>query len=261
MHADCVAFGNIHTRLPLTLPASSHYSTDRSVSYLFLAMASKPAPRPEARWTRRKDARPAELLSAALDIFVERGYAATRLDEVAGRAGVSKGTLYLYYESKADLFKAVIRGGLVPAIERGERLVDEHSGTMAELLEKVIFGWWQEVGTSQLGGIPKLMFAEAKNFPDLAQFYYQEVISRGYRLVQRLLDEGTRRGEFVAVDPEYGTRLILAPLVFLLLWRHSFDICESRHLDPEKYLSTHLRMTLDGLRHRAAPADARGSAR
>lgn len=246
----------------MTLEAVSHYSTDQSVSYWFRRpVPVRSAPRPEARWTRRKDARPAELLAAALDIFVEKGYAATRLDDVASRAGVSKGTLYLYYESKAELFKAVIRGGLVPAIERGERLVDEHSGTMAELLEKVIFGWWQEVGTSQLGGIPKLMFAEAKNFPDLAQFYYTEVISRGYRLVRRLLDEGIARGEFVSIDAEYGTRLVLAPLVFLLLWRHSFDVCDSQHLDPETYLSTHMHITLDGLRHRAGPAAARGRTR
>lgn len=213
-------------------------------------MPTKLAPRAEGRWTRRKDARPAELLAAALDLFVEKGYAATRLDDVASRAGVSKGTLYLYYESKEELFKAVIRGGLVPAIERGERLVEEHTGTMAELLEKILFGWWQQVGTSQIGGIPKLMFAEAKNFPDLAQFYYQEVISRGYRLVKRLLEEGFARKEFDEVDPEYGTRLLLAPLVFLLLWRHSFDICESQHLDPDKYLSTHLRIALHGLTRR-----------
>lgn len=216
--------------------------------------------RSEARWTRRKDARPAELLAAALDLFVERGYAATRLDDVARRAGVSKGTLYLYYESKEELFKAVIRGGLVPAIQRGEKLVDEHQGTMAELLEKIILGWWQEVGNSQLGGIPKLMFAEAKNFPDLARFYYEEVIRRGYQLVTRVLEEGHRRGEFIAVDLEHGTRLVLAPLVFLLLWRHSFDICDHQRLDPELYLGLHMRLVLDGLHQRTTPVP-RGPAR
>lgn len=202
------------------------------------------------RWARRKDARPAELLAAALDIFVEKGYAATRLDDVAKRAGVSKGTLYLYYDGKESLFKAVIRGGLIPAIERGEKELDEHTGTMAELLEKIIFGWWESVGTSQLGGIPKLMFAEAKNFPDLADFYYKEVISRGYGLVQRVLTEGRARGEFVEVDPVYGTRLVLAPLVFLLLWRHSFSICEREPIDPVKYLGIHLGLVLNGLRTR-----------
>lgn len=208
------------------------------------------------RWTRRKEARPAELLAAALDIFVEKGYAATRLDDVAARAGVSKGTLYLYYDSKESLFKAVIRGGLVPAIQRGEKVFEEHSGPMTELLEKIIFGWWEEVGTSQLGGIPKLMFAEAKNFPELADFYYTEVISRGYGLVRKVLEAGRDRGEFIAIDPEYGTRLVLAPLVFLLLWRHSFSMCERQPIDPEKYLGIHMRLAIDGLRARPAAGAA-----
>lgn len=216
-----------------------------------------PQPRQEGRWTRRKDARPAELLAAALDLFVDRGFAATRLDDVARRAGVSKGTLYLYFESKEELFKAVIRGGLVPAIERGERMVDEHTGSLAELLEKIILGWWQEVGNSQLGGIPKLMFAEAKNFPELARFYYQEVISRGYRLLGRVLDEGQRRGEFALVETDHATRIVLAPLVFLLLWRHSFDVCDARRIDPETYLRLHMSLILDGLRVRTkVPAKA-----
>ena len=88
-----------------------------------------PQPKQDRRWTRRKEARPAELMSAALDLFVERGFAATRHDEVAARAGVSKGTLYLYFSSKEELFKAVIRSGIVPLIERGERLLDEHHGS------------------------------------------------------------------------------------------------------------------------------------
>lgn len=204
----------------------------------------------ETRWTRRKNARPAELLAAALELFVQRGYAATRLDDVASQAGVSKGTLYLYYASKEELFKAVVRTGLVPAIERGEKLVDEHEGSAAMLLEKIVFGWWDEVGNTPLGGIPKLMFSEAGNFPELAKFYYEEVISRGYRLVQSVLESGMRRGEFLPLDPEYGTRLMLAPLVMLLLWRHSFDICDSHRVDPERYLRQHLQMSLDGLRAR-----------
>ncbi len=206
-----------------------------------------PSLKSEARWTRRKEARPAELLSAALDQFVERGYAATRLDDVARLAGVSKGTLYLYYDSKEALFKAVIRGGLIPLIQRGEKTFEEHQGSMADLLERIVLGWWAEVGESRLGGIPKLMFAEAKNFPELAAFYYQEVISRGYGLVQRVLEAGVARGEFRPLEPVYVTRLVLAPLVFLLLWRHSFSACDPEQIDPVRYLRTHLAMTIEGI--------------
>lgn len=221
-----------------------------------------PVSRPETRWTRRKDARPAELLSAALDLFVERGYAATRLDDVARRAGVSKGTLYLYFESKEELFKAVIRGGLVPAIQRNERVVEDHTGTMAALLETIVDNWWQDIGNSRLGGIPKLMFAEARNFPELAQFYHREVISRGYKLVGEVLEQGQRRGEFPVMDIGHASRIVMAPLVFLLLWRHSFDGCDGTRIDPDAYLRLHLRIVLDGLRSRphAEPSTAVRSA-
>ncbi len=204
-------------------------------------------PKQDRRWTRRKEARPAELMSAALDLFVERGFAATRLDEVAARAGVSKGTLYLYFSSKEELFKAVIRSGIVPMIERGERLLDEHHGTSFELLREIIFSWWASVGTTKLGGIPKLMFSECRNFPEIGKFYYEEVISRGHLLVQTVLERGMESGEFRQMDANYAMRVILAPLVYLLLWRHSFDFCDSKRVDPEKYLDQHLDMIVNGL--------------
>ena len=206
-----------------------------------------PQPKQDRRWTRRKEARPAELMSAALDLFVERGFAATRLDEVAARAGVSKGTLYLYFSSKEELFKAVIRSGIVPLIERGERLLNDHRGTSAELLREIVFNWWASVGTTQLGGIPKLMFSECRNFPEIGKFYYEEVISRGHLLVQSVLERGMKSGEFRPMDANYAMRMILAPLVYLLLWRHSFDFCDSKRVDPEKYLDQHLDMVVNGL--------------
>lgn len=204
-------------------------------------------PRHDRRWARRKEARPAELLTAALDLFVERGFAATRLDEVAASAGVSKGTLYLYFPSKEELFKAVVRSGMVPLIERGERQLEEHKGSATDLLRQIVLGWWSSVGDSKLGGVPKLMFSECRNFPEIAKFYYDEVISRGHRLVQSVLDRGIESGEFRVLDSNYTTRLVLAPLVFLLLWRHSFDICDSKQIDPQRYLEQHLDMVVNGL--------------
>lgn len=209
-------------------------------------------PKQDRRWTRRKEARPAELMAAALDIFVERGFAATRLDEVAARAGVSKGTLYLYFSSKEELFKAVIRSGIVPIIERSERQLMEHRGSASELLRQILLGWWSSVGDTKLGGIPKLVFSECRNFPEIGKFYYDEVISRGHRLVQTVLEQGMRSGELREMDAGYATRLLVAPLVFLLLWRHSFDICDSKHIDPQRYLEQHLDIVINGLvpRHR-----------
>lgn len=204
-------------------------------------------PRQNGRWTRRKEARPAELMAAALDIFVDRGFAATRLDEVASRAGVSKGTLYLYFSSKEELFKSVIRSGIVPLIERGERQLVEHKGPSTDLLRRIVMDWWSAVGDTSLGGIPKLMFSECRNFPEIGKFYYDEVISRGHRLVQTVLERGMRTGELRQMDAPYATRLVLAPLVFLLLWRHSFDIFDSKQLDPQEYLEQHIDIVIHGL--------------
>lgn len=197
-------------------------------------------------------------MSAALDLFVERGFAATRLDEVAARAGVSKGTLYLYFSSKEELFKAVIRSGIVPLIEHGERLLDEHRGTSSQLLREIMFNWWEAVGATKLGGIPKLMFSECRNFPEIGKFYYDEVISRGHLLVQTVLERGMKSGEFRSMDANYAMRMILAPLTYLLLWRHSFDFCDSKRVDPERYLDQHLDMVVNGLRpdERQAALDA-----
>jgi AcrR family transcriptional regulator len=219
------------------------------------------ARKPDRRWTRRKEARPAELMAAALDLFVEKGFAATRLDDVAARAGVSKGTLYLYFSSKEDLFKAVIRSGIVPLIERGERQFEAHKGRAGDLLRQIMFGWWSSVGDTKLGGIPKLMFSECRNFPEIAKFYYEEVITRSFRLVEGVLEQGMRAGEFRSVDANYATRLLLAPMVYLLLWRHSFDICDSRHVDPERYMQQHLDMVINGLTPRGKDWRAEGPAR
>lgn len=205
------------------------------------------APKAETRWTRRKDARPAELLASALELFVERGYAATRLDDVARRAGVSKGTLYLYFSSKEELFKAVIREGLVPSLIEGERLVESHTGSAQDLIRNLIKTWWRLIGATPFGGIPKLMVAEAGNFPELAKFYYDEVISRGRKVMGKALRRGVDSGEFRELDVEILVRLFLAPPMLMAIYRYSFDLCDQPHVEPDLYLDMHVDMFLNGL--------------
>jgi AcrR family transcriptional regulator len=202
----------------------------------------------EARWTRRKDARPAELLASALDLFVERGYAGTRLDDVARRAGVSKGTLYLYYSSKEELFKAVIREGLVPVYEQGERMVDAHTGSAEELIRNLLREWWEMVGATTLGGIPKLMIAESGNFPEITRYYFDEVVSRGRKLVARAVQRGVEAGEFRDLPVDQIVRLMLAPVMLMAIWRYSFEFCDTARLDPDSYLTLHVDVLLNGLR-------------
>jgi AcrR family transcriptional regulator len=212
-----------------------------------------PEKKPQPRWARRKDARPEEIIAAALELFVERGFAATRLDDVAARAGVSKGTLYLYFENKEDLFKAVVRGNMLPVLQHGETLVENFAGSSGELLQQLVRGWWELTGSTKIAGLPKLVIAEAGNFPDLAKFYYDEVILRAHTMFRRVLQRGTNAGEFRVVDVDHMVHVALAPLVMLAVWRHSFACCEHEQLQPERYLDTYLDMLLHSLRLPRAP--------
>jgi AcrR family transcriptional regulator len=208
-----------------------------------------PEKKPQPRWARRKDARPEEIITAALDLFVERGFASTRLDDVAARAGVSKGTLYLYFESKEDLFKAVVRGNILPVLQHGEALMERFPGSSAELIGQLVRGWLERTKSTKIAGIPKLVIAEAGNFPDLAKFYYEEVILRAHSMFRRVLLRGIEAGEFRQVDVDHMVHVALAPLVMLSVWRYSFACCEQEALKQERYLDSYLDMLLHSLRN------------
>ena len=196
------------------------------------------------RWERRKDARPQELLDAALDHFVARGFAATRLDDVAKSAGVSKGTLYLYFCSKEELFKAVVRESIVPLLGEAEGVIEQFAGSSEDLFKLVMTTWWENVGASKLSGLPKLMTAEAGNFPELAKFYQEEVVDRGEKLVATMLKRGIARGEIREMDLELAPRILVSPMIMMMMWKHSNGVCQ---VDPEKlgsYLDFYIDMAL-----------------
>ena len=207
-------------------------------------MHATPAPR-----KRRKEARPSELLEAALGLFVEKGFATTRLEDVAARAGVSKGTLYLYYENKEALFKAVIQEGIIPVIAENEAIAAKHSGCSFELLDIMLENWWSKIGQTAFAGVPKLMVAEAGNFPELAGFYYENVISRGRALVGSALRRGMASGEFRSMDVETTVDVVIAPILMLLIWRYSMSCCQTDESDPQTYLRIHMDLLRQGLRN------------
>jgi AcrR family transcriptional regulator len=214
-------------------------------------------PKTKPRWERRKDARPQELLAAALDLFVERGYAAARLDDVAARAGVSKGTLYLYFENKEELFKAVVRENLVSALAEAEDQIERSSSNSRDLLRAFILSWWERVGATKLSGISKLMMAESGNFPDVARFYHEEVISRCNALIVGILERGIDRGEFRAVDTINANLVIVAPIVMLMMWKHSFHSCRLEPISANDYLNCYLDLLINGLQARDLPSQDR----
>ncbi len=201
----------------------------------------------EPRWERRKDARPGEVRSAALDLFVERGFSATRLEDVAKRAGVSKGTLYLYFDSKEDLFKAVIREGIVSRIEEAEVKLAAYTGTSRALLAELMHDWWTKIGSTKLGGITKLMMSESGNFPELAKFYHDEVVQRGIGLFAMVIQRGMASGEFRDVPLNLTSRIACAPVIMLMLWRNSFDLCGINEIDPDAFIDAHTDMLIRSL--------------
>jgi AcrR family transcriptional regulator len=210
----------------------------------------------EKRWTRRKDARPAEIVAAALDCFAERGFAGTRLDDVAARAGVTKGTVYLYFPNKEELFKAVVREALLPHLDR---VMGGLEGTLEDPRERIrqVFAFFaREVLGTPLAVIPKLVVAEAGNFPEIARFYLHEVIGRGRAFLADAIRRGVELGHFRPVDPDHAFFSLVAPLLIAALWQNSLGPHDDRTLDGAAMIRQHLDIVFRGLAPEA-PAPGR----
>jgi AcrR family transcriptional regulator len=199
-----------------------------------------------ARWTRRKEARPAEILDAAVAIFAERGFAAARMEDIARRAGVTKGTIYLYFSSKEDVFKSLVRESIVPTIAATTAFASEFEGSSRELLRMTLTAIGTFLRTSDRAVLPKIIISEAGNFPELARFYREEVIDKGLGLIGGIVARGVARGEFRAMSADHAARLAIMPLLFIALWRTSFGKF-SEPYDFEGYVETHVETLLRGL--------------
>lgn len=225
--------------------------TNPSVINFFVSASPSlpPAPaEPTGKRSRRKHERPGELLQAALDLFVEKGYAATRVDDVAARAGVSKGTLFLYFASKQELFKAVVRDSIAGRFAEWSEELDSYCAPSSDLLRYCFNSWWERIGNTKASGITKLMLSEAGNFPELAQFYHQEVVLPGHELIRRILQRGVERGEFRPMDLDLAVHCVIAPMMFLMIWKHSLGGCLPQDgFVPEQFIAAQVDTLLHGL--------------
>lgn len=203
-------------------------------------MPHAPTPRPctpAPRRERRKDARPGELLEAALELFVDKGFAATRMEEVAARAGVSKGTVFLYFPSKVELFKAVVRHNISGRFQEWSDRFQGFDGSSAELLRHAMLSWWERVGATRASGISKLMISEGAHFPEIAEFFHQEVVQPGHAILGRVIQRGIERGEFRPVHIGHAVQGLVSSLLFLALARHAGGVRPPQTVDPVAYLS------------------------
>lgn len=199
------------------------------------------------RWRRRKDARPQEILEAALLVFAEKGFAAARMEDIALRAQVSKGTIYLYFESKEAVFRELVREMLVPRLTEAALVAREHQGPVAPLLAHVLRTIGTFVSTSDRVVLPKMVIAEAGNFPDLARIYREELVERGIALFGSIIEAGIERGEFRPIAIEHAVRLCVAPLLLIIVWRTTFAPLEAHPYDYLGLIETHITTLLKGL--------------
>lgn len=195
---------------------------------------------------RRKEARPGEILAAASALFTEKGFAATRMDDVAQRAGVSKGTLYLYFPSKEELFKALVRTAIVPSVDRFAALVPAFPGSAADLIRLIVTTVGTITRDPAIGAVPKVLVGEAGNFPDIAKFYADEVIGRALGVLAAIIDRGVASGEFRPMVGKDAAPLVIAPLLLMAVWRHSFLPVRPDLMDPDAVLANHLETLLRG---------------
>ena len=204
-------------------------------------------------FTRRKEDRPGEILKAAMKEFSVNGFAATRLDDVASRAGICKGTIYLYFNSKEELFEAVVRDRIIPYFERMEEIELHSSGKASDILREQLQIIHKELVSTDTRYIPKLMIGEGNRFPKLAGFYFREIITRIHKLLRTVIKRGVDAGEFRPEALNWNPQALLSPALSAAMWRVVFDQFDP--LDTEAMMNTHIDMLLHALKKDTATPD------
>ncbi len=195
----------------------------------------------EPRYRRRKEDRPREITQAAFEAFAEKGYAATRVEEVAKRAGVSKGLMYLYFRTKEELFKSVIRSMVVERVDVLIGLVEQSDLSSEEFLRGPMLEFMQRVPGSPIAIVIRLLLAEGARHPDLVDFYFENVVERGLSAITAFIERGIERGEFRRTAVADVPQLVLAPMMLSMIWRLLFT---TRSLDTDKLIATQVDMLI-----------------
>ncbi|MCW8825350.1 MAG: TetR/AcrR family transcriptional regulator [Gammaproteobacteria bacterium] len=204
----------------------------------------------ELRWQRRKESRPGEIIEAAFDLFAERGFSATRMDEIAHRAGISKGSLYNYFKSKEAIFEAVVTEDIIPIIDQVEQEIASNEDSSEDLIRCFILGMTAHTQGTRLDIIPKLIVSESGNFPDLTKFFVDQVTKRVRHLLEGMIKKGIVQKEFIECDPQVTARLLLAPIFQAQIWKYSLKLYDDQY-DHELYINTHLKIFLHGIKRSA----------
>ena len=201
---------------------------------------------PAPRFQRRKEDRPAEITEAAMQTFADKGYAATRVEDVARRAGVSKGLLYLYFRTKEELFKAVIRNFVSPRLDALTGSIEATELSAEEFLRGPFLDFAKSLPASPARKLVRLMVAEGPRHPDLIRWYWENVVSRGIDAIRSIIDRGVREGEFKSTALNDFPHLLVAPIVFSILWKQLFEAYSE--LDTDAFLEAHIDIVITAIR-------------
>ena len=201
---------------------------------------------PTAKRRERRDTRPQEIVAAAFEEFAVKGYAGTRLEDVAARARVSKGLPYLYFKTKEALFKAVIKSVITAHFDVMRDKMETTTLSSEAFLKGPFLSFLQELVCSRRAFIARLLIAEGHKHPELTEFYYDQVVSRGIATLSRLIQRGVERGEFRQSRLSEFPQLLVAPALTAILWRQLFE--RHHHLDTDGLLATNIELLTDAIR-------------
>ncbi|MET3663903.1 TetR/AcrR family transcriptional regulator [Caulobacter sp. 1776] len=202
------------------------------------------------KWRRRSEARPGEIVQAALEVFAEKGFAAAKLDEIAAKAGVSKGALYLYFETKEDIFRAVVREAVAPNLDMVEAVLAREEPPFPDLMRGMFEHLSQVIETTRLGAVAKLVIGESRNFPELARVWHDEIVSRALTALSKALARAQMRGEVRTGDPRLQAFSLMGPILMGVIWQETFTPVGAPALNLRILILQHADTVLSGLKPR-----------
>jgi len=204
--------------------------------------------KPNKTWQRRKQARPHEILDAALTVFAEKGFSAARMEDIAAKAGVTKGTIYLYFQSKEEVFKSLARQHVADSLAAAAEEARRFEGSAFDFIRVFVGRCATMILTSEAIALPKIIIAESGNFPELAIFWRKEVIDKSMAMLSGVIAKGIARGEIRDMPPEYAARLCVAPMMLCLIWRTTFAQTDDTAFDYEAFMALHRDVLCRGLK-------------
>jgi AcrR family transcriptional regulator len=207
----------------------------------------KPTERHLRSWQRRKQARPGEILEAALAVFAEKGFAAARMEDIAVKAGVTKGTIYLYFPSKEEVFKSLAREHVGQSLILATEQAEKYEGSAFEFLKFFYARFFEFVLQSDVAVLPKIIIGESGNFPELARFWREEVIEKAIDMLSGIIAKAIARGEIRDLPVDHIVKLALAPVLMCLVWHTTFEKTSDKEFNYPEYLATHCDVFFKGL--------------